>query len=377
MPVWALDADRARRGARAAAGAERGERLGGGEYASDLPAGRLVVADDAGPVGVLFGALAPGRGVSRRTTRMTLLAVQVAGVPDIHVEEALWTVADTLGWGLTGGADESRAMDDPLALDPETMRATGYRMVDLLVERVAGLRDEPALTRASPAEMRARLHGPAPEGPTDFEAMLATLERDVLALGRVDHPAYFAFIPGSSTWPGALGDFLASALNIYAGSWMESSGPSQLELQVLDWFKEWIGYPADAAGILLSGGSAANMTALACARESLVGAMRDDLVLYVSDQAHSSLARAARTLGFRPDQMRVLPVDDAAPHAPRPARRRAWTPTSPPVGGRCSSSVSAGSTNTGAIDPLPELAEIARGAACGCTSTARTAASRR
>ena len=72
-------------------------------------------------------------------------------------------------------------MDDPLALDPETMRATGYRMVDLLVERVAGVRDQPALTRASPAEMRERLHGPAPEGATDFETMLATLERDVLA----------------------------------------------------------------------------------------------------------------------------------------------------------------------------------------------------
>jgi hypothetical protein len=54
------------------------------------------VADDAGPVGVLFGALAPGRGVGRETTRMTLLAVQVAGVPDIHVDEALWTVADIL-----------------------------------------------------------------------------------------------------------------------------------------------------------------------------------------------------------------------------------------------------------------------------------------
>jgi aromatic-L-amino-acid/L-tryptophan decarboxylase len=121
-------------------------------------------------------------------------------------------------------------MHDPLALDPETMRATGYRMVDLLVERVAGVRDEPALTRASPAEMRERLHGPAPEGPGDFEAMLATLERDVLAWrGRVDHPAYFAFIPGSSTWPGALGDFLASALNVYAGCWMEASGPSRLD----------------------------------------------------------------------------------------------------------------------------------------------------
>src|SRR4051812_13380708 len=195
-------------------------------------------------------------------------------------------------------------MDDPLALDPETMRATGYRMVDLLVERVAGVRDEPALTRASPTEMRARLDGPAPELPTEFEALLATLERDVLAWrGRVDHPAYFAFIPGSSTGPGALGDFLAGALNVYGGCGMEAWGPSQLELQVLDCLKEWIGSPADAAGILLSGGSGANMTALACARESLAGVMRDDLVLYVSDQAHSSLARAARTLGFHSDQM--------------------------------------------------------------------------
>jgi DNA/RNA-binding domain of Phe-tRNA-synthetase-like protein len=96
VPVWALDADRLEGevGLRRAA---RGEQLGSGEYAHDLPPGRLVLADDAGPVGVLFGALAPGRGVGPRSTRMTLLALQVAGVPDIHAEEALWTVADILG----------------------------------------------------------------------------------------------------------------------------------------------------------------------------------------------------------------------------------------------------------------------------------------
>jgi DNA/RNA-binding domain of Phe-tRNA-synthetase-like protein len=96
VPVWALDADRVE-GELGLRPARRGERLGTGEYASDLPAGRLVVADDAGPTGVLFGALAPGRGVGPRSTRMTLLALQVAGVPDIHVEEALWTVADAIG----------------------------------------------------------------------------------------------------------------------------------------------------------------------------------------------------------------------------------------------------------------------------------------
>jgi DNA/RNA-binding domain of Phe-tRNA-synthetase-like protein len=95
VPVWALDAERVE-GPLGIRPAVRGERFGEGEYASDIPAGRLLVADDAGPVGVLFGALAPGRGVGPGTRRMTLFSVQVAGVPDIHVEEGLWTVADIL-----------------------------------------------------------------------------------------------------------------------------------------------------------------------------------------------------------------------------------------------------------------------------------------
>jgi DNA/RNA-binding domain of Phe-tRNA-synthetase-like protein len=95
VPVWALDADRID-GELGLRPAQRGERLGDDEYAPDLPVGRLILADDAGPAAVLFGALARGRGVSKDSERITLLALQVAGVPDIHVEEALWTVSDVL-----------------------------------------------------------------------------------------------------------------------------------------------------------------------------------------------------------------------------------------------------------------------------------------
>src|SRR5439155_1622055 len=142
-------------------------------------------------------------------------------------------------------------------------------------------------------------------------------------------------------------------------SWSLSSGPSQLERVVLGWFKQWIGYPSDAAGVLTSGGSAANMTALACARESVVGAMSDRLVVYCADHAHSSVARAARILGFRPDQLRVLPVDeryrmrpDALVHAMDADIRAGREPLFV--------TAVAGSTSTGAVDPLREIAAICK-----------------
>src|SRR6188472_224904 len=250
--------------------------------------------------------------------------------------------------------------DDPLGLDSQTMRELGYRTVDLLVERLERERGGPPLRRATPAEMRARLHGPPPDGPQPFEEILAGLDRDVLPFASRDgHPGFFGFIPFAGTWPGALGDLIASACNLYAGSWMESAGVSQVELEVLAWFKEWIGFPPEAAGSLVSGGSAANLTALACARETLAGPMRDDLVLYVSDQAHSSIARAARILGFRPIQVRVLPSDDAFRLAPETLAAaitadlaRGLTPFSAVAQG--------GATNTGSVDPLDRLAEVCR-----------------
>src|SRR4051794_23809831 len=162
-------------------------------------------------------------------------------------------------------------MSDGLALPPEAMRALGYQAVDLLVDRLADP-SIPALRRAAPADMAARLAGPPPDAPRDFADVLGQLQADVLPfMSRGDHPRYFAFIPSCQTFPGALGDFIASALNVYMGSWMEAAGPSQVELTVLDWFKSWLGYPAGASGILVSGGSQANITALACAREALLG----------------------------------------------------------------------------------------------------------
>ena len=234
------------------------------------------------------------------------------------------------------------------------MRVLGYRTVDALVDWL-GDASRPPLRRATPAELAERLGGLEPAG---FEAALATLFEDVLPFtSHGSHPGFFAYVPFAGTWPGALGDFVASATNVYAGSWQESAGPTQLELELLGWFKDWIGYPAEAAGSLVTGGSAANLTAIACAREAVVGSMRDDLVIYASDQTHSSIARAARVLGFRPEQLRVLPVDDDL--RLEPAVLRAALAADERAGRRPFLVIAnAGATSSGAVDPIGELAAL-------------------
>jgi glutamate/tyrosine decarboxylase-like PLP-dependent enzyme len=236
------------------------------------------------------------------------------------------------------------------------MRASGYRTVDALVDWLID-DSRPPLRRATPEEMKARLASRLPEG---FDEALDALFVDVLPFtSRGDHPRFFAYVPFAGTWPGALGDFVASAANVYAGSWQEGAGPTQLELEVIDRFKLWVGYPEAASGSLVSGGSAANLSAIACAREALVGPMRDDLVIYASDQAHTSVARAARVLGFRPDQLRVLPVDDALRLEPGTLAAAA---AADERAGRKPFLVvaNAGATSSGAVDPVAELAAVAR-----------------
>jgi len=246
---------------------------------------------------------------------------------------------------------------DPLGLTAEQMRDLGYRTVDMLVEQLSD-RSAPALRRSSPGELRARLGGGPPQAARAWDDLMRQMQDDVLGfISRLAHPAYFAFIPACSTFPGALGDLITAAMSIDASLWMSAAGPSQLELTVLDWFKEWIGYPPEAAGVLVSGGSAANLTALACAREALLGPMTDRVVAYASDQSHSSVARASRVMGFRPDQVRVLPTDeshrirlDALVGAIDADLKAGLQPLVV--------AANAGATNTGAVDPLPELAEI-------------------
>jgi glutamate/tyrosine decarboxylase-like PLP-dependent enzyme len=247
---------------------------------------------------------------------------------------------------------------DPLELDPETMRQMGYRVVDYMVERIATLREQPAWRGITRAELEPQLREPPPETPTEFERLLNRLHDDVLAYGvRVDHPRFFAFVPGSPTWPGILGEAIAAAHQSFAGTWLGGAGVAMLELVVLDWFRQWLELPRGASGLLLSGGSVANLTALAAARVVRLGESFDDATIYFSTESHSSIERACRVLGFGRDRLRLIQaVDGRMP----PAELRRAIAADVAAGLRPFCVIAnAGTTSTGAIDPLDEVATIA------------------
>jgi aromatic-L-amino-acid decarboxylase len=243
-----------------------------------------------------------------------------------------------------------------LCLSAEDMRRLAQAATDSLVTRLEGLRDDVPWRGATRAELEPLLREAAPETGQDPVKVLERAVHDVLPIaGRVDHPRFFAFVPSAPTWPGVIADFLAAGFNTFQGTWLGAGAPSQVELVVIDWIRDWIGYPESAGGLFTSGGSAATLDALVAARER-AGAP-DRPAIFLSDQTHSAVERAARIIGVRREGIVVIPSDaeyrlplPALAEAVGKARAAGFTPIAV-----CAN---AGTTNTGAVDPLPAIADF-------------------
>ena len=235
------------------------------------------------------------------------------------------------------------------------MRELAEHVTEILIRRSAGLPADRAWDGEFRQDLAERLSEEPPEAGRPPREVIDRAVRDVLQPAmRLDHPRAFGFIPSEPTWPGVLADHLATGFNVNAATWLTASGSSQLEAVVIDWFRRWLGYPDTAGGLMTSGGSAAALDAFVAAREAAGHPAR--ATVYMGDQCHSAQARAARIIGVRPDDLRVLRTGDdfrldpdalaAAVEADRGAGR---TPIAV-----CAD---AGSTSTGAVDPLDAIAD--------------------
>ena len=249
--------------------------------------------------------------------------------------------------------DEFGYAADTLGMDPEEMRRLGHLVVDLVVDRHMRKSSEPAIVEAAPADLIDALGGPLPESPLDAEESLRLLAEVALTRQQHgDHPRYFARVPGPCSFAAILGEWLGTGFNSISASWGGGSGPATIELVAIEWLRQLIGMPNGTEGVMVSGGSIANVTAFLAARAELGRG-----VSYYTDQTHSSLHRDLVAMGCIDEHMHKMPSDDdyrmsidtlkAAVAADKAAGLK-------PV----MVIATAGSTNTGAADPLHEIADL-------------------
>ncbi|GJM23465.1 MAG: L-2,4-diaminobutyrate decarboxylase [Planctomycetota bacterium] len=246
-----------------------------------------------------------------------------------------------------------------LDISPQAFERLVGQLMPRLQEQLRALPELPAQGDVDAEELcRELAQDPAPEHGRAFEELLEPYFRDWLPRTFLTPgPGYLAFIPGGGLLSSVLADLLAGATNRYTGVWQAAPALVQLEANALRWLAEWMGFPESARGLLTTGGSQANFSAIVTAREARLGEHLREGVLYTSSQAHLCVSKSAQLAGVLPDRVRRLPVDahfrmrtDAlaeAVAADRAAGLRPFMVVS-----------SAGTTNTGAVDPLEEIGAL-------------------
>ncbi len=242
-----------------------------------------------------------------------------------------------------------------LQMSPEQMLELANKTAELLVERVKNLPEMTVWEGEFRPVLEEQLLEDPPENGRPAEEVIEQTVRNILPVAlRLDHPRCFGFIPSAPTWPGVLADFMVAGYNVNQGFWLTASGPSELELVVIEWFRNWLGYPKGAGGLLTSGGSAASLDAFVAAREAAGHPERPSV--YMSVQSHSAQIRSARIVGVRQNSIRLIPTDrhyrinlDALAKAVAEDRAAGFRPIVV--------SANAGTSSCGAIDPLEALAD--------------------
>lgn len=262
----------------------------------------------------------------------------------------------------------SAPMPDNLQLPPGDFRALGRAALEQVAAYYESLPTRPVLEPTTAHDLRLLLQEPLPHRGQDFETLLATIENVLARYSRHSaHSRFFGYVSAPGTPIAGLGGLLTSALNINVTCWRSAPAGAELEHVVIGWLKQMLGYPAEAAGLLVSGGSMANFAALAAARSAKAPAnvVRDGVAAagrmcaYISEEGHFSNAKAAGMLGIGEANMRLVPVNSRLEMDLQQLEQMVEADRAAGALPFCVIA-NAGATATGAFDPIRPLAEFAR-----------------
>ena len=251
----------------------------------------------------------------------------------------------------------------------EEFRAAGHRLIDWVADYLEHADRYPVLAQTSPGALRRELPIQAPDKPQPMDDILRDFEGLVLpGVTHWNHPGFFAYFAITGSGPGILGELLSAALNVNAMLWKTCPAASELEEVVLAWLRQLLGLPEDFFGVVMDTASVASLCAIAAAREAVPGldarekglagrAEVPRLRLYTSEQAHSSIEKAAIVLGLGQAGVRKIPVDaefrlrpELLAQAIEEDLRAGWKPFCVVA--------TVGTTSTTSVDPVPAIADL-------------------
>ncbi|WLT30537.1 pyridoxal-dependent decarboxylase [Geothrix sp. PMB-07] len=253
-------------------------------------------------------------------------------------------------------------------MDAQEFRRLGYQLVDWIADYREGLERLPVMSRVQPGDIRAAFPDHPPLKGGRMDAALAALERDVMpGITHWNHPSFFAYFPSNTSYASILGDLAASGIGAQGMSWQTSPAATEVEEVVMDWLRQMVGLSPAFTGVIHDTASTATFTALLCAREKASGYAQNEeglqsgeapLVVYASDQGHSSIEKAALLAGFGRSFLRLIPTDEN--HAIRLDLLKAAIEKDLEIGLRpCALVAAVGTTGTTAVDPVAAMADLA------------------
>jgi len=273
--------------------------------------------------------------------------------------------APSAGSGLVAGNSQlaARAAAPPYHMSPDEFRRHGHDVIEWLARYMETVADRPIQPAVQPGDIRAMLPETAPEEPESFDAILSDLDEIVMpGITHWQSPGWFAYFPANTSPPSILGELVAAGLGVQGMLWSTSPAATEIEEVVADWLVDMLGLPVSwktsgpGGGVIQMSASDSTHTALVVARERAVGDA-GEMVVYASEQAHSSVEKGARVAGY--GHVRLVPVDDQ--FAMRADALEAAIETDVGAGLIPVAVVSAvGTTGTTAVDPVRAIGEVAR-----------------
>jgi aromatic-L-amino-acid/L-tryptophan decarboxylase len=248
-------------------------------------------------------------------------------------------------------------------MTPDEFRHHGHQAIDWIADFLANPTRYPVLPAVKPGELTDALPGAGPERGESMEKIFADFERLIVpATTHWNHPGFMAYFANSSTAEGILGELFTAALNSNGMLWKTSPAVTELEQVALRWLRHWSGLPDEWFGVIYDTASTSSMHAIAAAREaadpdSRIKGARPGLVVYTSNQAHSSIEKGAIAVGIGQDYVRKIDIDDE--YRMDVAALRAAIEADLAAGLRpCCVSATVGTTSTTSVDPVPAIADL-------------------